>query len=206
MFFPSGFRGPAASGSEVHIPTTRTNLVHQRPDPMASVPTGGPPPCLSCCCDSRSSSSSSSSSKQHLLLQHLPAAAVPAAVTKAAVRTPAIDLSSEESKDNTTSGLSAGVSHAAAAVLIPGSTTIHTKVNVAATFGQKMSPVWAYSTKFSPAVPSGPSRGKNAKCWLRRGDGQECPLYTQNGTKALIRHLHKRHEADWKLVLVARSS
>ena len=42
----------------------------------------------------------------------------------------------------------AGVSHATAAVLIPGSTTVHTKVNVAATFGQKVAPVWANFTKF----------------------------------------------------------
>ena len=46
------------------------------------------------------------------------------------------------------SDLPAGGSHATAAVLSPGSTTTHTKVNVTATFGQKMSPVWAYFKKF----------------------------------------------------------
>ena len=35
----------------------------------------------------------------------------------------------------------------APAFLIPGSTSTHIKVNVAATFGQKMSSVWAYFTK-----------------------------------------------------------
>ena len=40
-----------------------------------------------------------------------------------------------------------GASHArtaAEAVLTPGTTSTHIKVNVAATFGQKMSPVGAY--------------------------------------------------------------
>jgi len=78
-------------------------------------------------------------------------------------------------------------------------------VNVAAAFGQKMSPAWTYFTKFSPAVPSGPNQGKNVKCSLGREDGMECPLYTHNGTKALIRHLQKDHQAEWKLVLAARS-
>ena len=34
-----------------------------------------------------------------------------------------------------------------AAVVIPGSTSTHMKVNVAVTFGQKMAPVWAYFMK-----------------------------------------------------------
>ena len=54
------------------------------------------------------------------------------------------------SKDNasTSSAILAAASHApAAAVLILGSTSTHVKVNVAATSGQKMSPVWAYFTK-----------------------------------------------------------
>ena len=36
----------------------------------------------------------------------------------------------------------------------------HTNVNVAATFGQNMSPVWANLTKFYPAVPSGLSQAR----------------------------------------------
>ena len=43
-FFPRGFRG---LGHEPHVPTTRTILPHQRPGPMASVPTGGPLPLAS---------------------------------------------------------------------------------------------------------------------------------------------------------------
>lgn len=38
-----------------------------------------------------------------------------------------------------------------AAVLVVGSTTTHKMVHVAAAFGQKMSAVWAYLTKFAPA-------------------------------------------------------
>ena len=41
----------------------------------------------------------------------------------------------------------AAASHATAAVLIPGSTSTHMKVNVDATFDWKMSLVWAYFTK-----------------------------------------------------------
>ena len=56
-------------------------------------------------------------------------------------------LSSKENA-STSSDIVVAASHAtAAAVLIPGSTSTHMKVNVAATFGHKMSPVWAYFTK-----------------------------------------------------------
>ena len=49
---------------------------------------------------------------------------------------------------STSSDILAAASHAtAAAVLIPGSSSTHMKVNVAATFGQTMSPVWVYFTK-----------------------------------------------------------
>ena len=126
---------------EAHVPTTHTVLLHQRSAPMASVPTGGQTPLLP-----PLGRAQLQQQKQHLLLQHLPAAAaVPTAATKAAaipaaVTTRAIDLPSEECKDNA-SDLLAGASDATAAVLIPGSTTTHTKVNVAAIFGQKMSPV-----------------------------------------------------------------
>ena len=80
--------------------------------------------------------------QQQQLLQHLqPAAAIPAAATP-----PAIDLPSERAKYSAGDRL-AGACHATAAVLSPGSTTTRTKVNVAATFGQKMSPVWTNLTK-----------------------------------------------------------
>lgn len=38
---------------------------------------------------------------------------------------------------------------------------------------------------------------------LGYADAKDCPLYAQNGTKDFIRHLHKGHEAQWKLVLAA---
>ena len=84
------------------------------------------------------------------------AAAIPAAAAAtAAARAAAAPGSAEihaalSSKDNagTSSDILAAASHAtSAAVLIPGSTSTHMKVKVAASFGQKMSPVWAYFTK-----------------------------------------------------------
>ena len=64
------------------------------------------------------------------------------------------------------SDISAAASHAnAAAVFIHGSTSTHIKVDAAATFGQKMSSVWAYFTKlhrrFRPRgtmLPTSPGR------------------------------------------------
>ena len=154
---------------------------------MASVPSGVPPPPSAFATPAAAAAA--------------PAAAIPGA--EPATAKPAIDRSPEECNDNA-SDLWAGASHDTAAVPVTGSTTKHTKLHVAAIFCQKMSPVWAYVTKFSPAVPSGLNQGKNVKCCRRRGDGKECPLYTHNGTKALIRPTHKDHEVEWKLVF-ARS-
>ena len=60
--------------------------------------------------------------------------------------------------------LLAGAPHATAAVLAPGFTTTHMKVTVAATHGRKMPSV----TKFSPAVPHGPTTAKpsNNAAWV----------------------------------------
>ena len=89
---------------------------------MASVPTAGPPP------PSAAGTPSAAAT---------PAAAAAAAAPATAAPVPAIDPSSEESKDNG-SDLLAGASHTSAEVLIIlGSTVTHSKVkNVAATFGQ----------------------------------------------------------------------
>ena len=143
VYVPSGFGGLA---HEPHVPTTRTISPHQRPAPMASVPTGGPipPPAAAapkaapaaaaaaaydiCCCNTRHLQSTDAN----------PADATPPC---------AIDLSSEMSKYNASDRL-AGASHATAAVLTPGSTTTRTQVNIAANFGQEMSPVWANFAKF----------------------------------------------------------
>ena len=106
-------------------------------------------------------------------------------------------------KDNasTSSDILLAASHAtAAAVLMPGSTSTHMKVNVAATFGQKMSPVWSYFTKLhrrtSRSCTGGSVRGTNEGKNVMlptspRRQEVECLLYTHNSTKALIRHLHK---------------
>ena len=95
-------------------------------------------------------------------------AAIPAAVT-----TPAVDLSSEENNYNA-SVLLAGAFHAAAAVLMPGSTTTHTKVNVAVTLGQKMPPVCAYFPKFSWEVPSGSKQERQMLVASLRRQGVLC--------------------------------
>lgn len=90
-----------------------------------------------------------------------PVAAAPAAATPAAFASPSaatsaiIEMSSEESKDYASDLLTPPAM--AAAVLIPCSTT-STQMNVAAIFGQKIYPVWAYFSKLSPEVPSGPNQ------------------------------------------------
>ena len=45
--------------------------------------------------------------------------------------------------------------------------------------------------EFAPAVPSAGRTGARTSCGLRRREGEGCRLYTHNGTKALIRRLHK---------------
>ena len=77
-------------------------------------------------------------------------------------------------------------------------------MNVAATFRQKMPPVWAiFYFLTGGSVRTEP--GKNVKCRLRRGDGKKSPQYPPHGTKALIRQLHKDHEAGWQLLLAVSS-
>ena len=99
------------------------------------------------------------------------------------------------SKDNaSTSGdIFTAASHAtaASAALIPGSTSTHIKVNVAATFGQKMSSVWAYFTKlhrrFRPRDEPGQER--HAACVTETASGIVCSSTTV--PRLLVRHLHK---------------
>ena len=76
--------------------------------------------------------------QQHVLLQH------PVLLQHTLLQHP---LSFNDNA-STSSDILVAASHATvAAVLIPGSTSAHMKVNVAATFSQKMSPIWAYFTK-----------------------------------------------------------
>ena len=80
--------------------------------------------------------------------QHLSAAATPAACC---CNTGCCNTSCYRSvirKEQKKIDRLAGASHATTAVLIPGSTTTHKKVNVATTFGQKMSHTWAIFTIF----------------------------------------------------------
>ena len=76
--------------------------------------------------------------------------------------------------------------------------------DVAATFLSEDVPCLGF-TKFSPAVPFGPNQGNIPECCLRRGDGKECPPYTHNDTKALMRYVHNDREAERKLILAASS-
>ena len=97
------------------------------------------------------------------------------------------------SKDDasTSSNILAAASHptAAAAVLIPGSTSIHMKPRC--NFPSEDVPCLVLLHEIAPAVPSAGRTGARTSCCLRRRNGKECRLYTHNGTKASIRHLHK---------------
>lgn len=155
-------------------------IPHQRPGAMASVPTGGPRP--------------PSAAPTPAAAAPPPAAARPAAAVLAAA-TPSIDLSSEGSKDNAGDRLAG----------FPSPTTTHMKVNVGATFVQKMPPVWACITKFSPAVASGPNQGNNVKCCLASRRLQGLPSVPPQRHQGLDQTFHKDHEAKWKLVLGASS-
>ena len=81
----------------------------------------------------------------------------------------------------------------APADLISGSTLTYMKVNIAASFGDKMSPVWAYFTRlhrpFRPREDSGQER--HAACVAKIAKSVVCTPITRNAIKALIRHLHK---------------
>ena len=76
--------------------------------------------------------------QQHVPLQH------PVLLQYTLLQHP---LSSKDNASTSSDTLAAGSHATAAAVLIPGSASTHMKMNAAATFGQKMSPVWAYFTK-----------------------------------------------------------
>ena len=76
--------------------------------------------------------------QEHVLLQH------PMLLQHTLLHHP---LSSKGNASTSSDILAAGSHATAARVLIPGSTSTHMKVNVGATFGQKISPIWAYFTK-----------------------------------------------------------
>ena len=91
---------------------------------------------------------------------------------------------------STSSDILAAASHAtAAAVLIPGSTSTHMKLRC--NFWSEDVPCLGLLHEVAPAVPSAGRTKARTSCCLRRRDGKSCRLYTHNGTKALIRHLHK---------------
>ena len=76
--------------------------------------------------------------QQHVLLQHL------VLLQYTLLQHP---LSSKGNASTSSDILATGSHATAAAALIPGSTSTHMEVNLAATLGQRMSSVWAYFTK-----------------------------------------------------------
>ena len=95
-------------------------------------------------------------------------------------------------KDNvsTSSDYLAAASHAtAAAVLFPGSTLTHMKLRCNSQ--SEDVPCLGLLHEIAPAVPSAGRIRARTSCCVRRRDGKECRLYTHNGTKASIRHMHK---------------
>ena len=128
------------------------------------------------------------------------AAATPAATATAAARTakhPVLlqhtllqhSLSSKDDASASSDILGAASHATAAAVLIPGSTSTHMKRRC--NFRSEDVPCLGLIHKVAPAVPSAGQTRARTSCCLRRRDGKECRLYTHNGTKALIRPLHK---------------
>ena len=112
---------------------------------------------------SSSSSSSGSSAISYLLMQHQ----VPAGCccNTGCCNTPSCYRSVIQRSKHNVSDRLAGASHATAAVLTPGSTTTRMKVNVAATFGQNMSPVWANIRTFiRRSVRTEPGKNVNPAC------------------------------------------
>ena len=124
----------------------------------------------SCCCNARSNSSNSSSTCCcNTLLQH------PVLLHYTLLHHP---LSRKDNASIKCSDVLTAASHATiAAVVIPGSTSTHMKVNVDATFGQKMSPIWTYFTKLhrrfrrrdkpqgkNVILPASPRRQRSVVC------------------------------------------
>ena len=122
--------------------------------------------------------------QQHLIACHWntrylqPAAAIPAIANTSIL----LSICHLKGATYSASDRLTGASHATASVLTPVSTTTHTKVNVAATSGQKMSPVWANFTKFQPAVPSGLSQARtsNAACVAQTARSVHCTPTTRH--------------------------
>ena len=98
-----------------------------------------------------------------------------------------------------------GACHATAAVLIPASTTTHTKGERRCNFPSKDVPCLGHLHCLLTGGSVRTEPRKNIKRCLRRGYGKECPQYSSHGTKALIKHVLKDHEVEGKLVLAASS-
>ena len=107
------------------------------------------------------------------------------------------------SKDNasTSSDILAAASHArAAAVLIPGLTSTHIKVNAAATFGHQMSPVSVYFTKLLSV--RGTNQGKNVMlpALPRRQGGSSVHPQGVSSVHPQRYHIRNLHKASYYII------
>ena len=119
--------GQLLSAHETHV--TSTHYSHNSAPPTSRSDGFLWTTTSSCCCEARSSSSNSSST--YVLLQH------PVLLQYTLLQHP---LSSKDNTSTSSDILAAASQAKAAAVPIPGSTSTHMKVDVAANFGLKMSP------------------------------------------------------------------
>ena len=99
------------------------------------------------------------------------------------------------SKDNAYCG-GGFPSYNSSSSLTPGSTS--TQMKRRCNFRSEDLPCLGPLHEVARAVPSAGRIRARASCGLRRRDGKECRLYTHNGTKALIRHLH---QASYYIIL-----
>ena len=82
----------------------------------------------------------------------------------------------------------------------------HTNMNVAATFGQKMSPLWAiFSLFFNRRFRPDWARQERKTLPASRRRKAVSSVHPQHGTKALVSIWRKDNEAEWKLILAASS-
>ena len=149
-----------------------------------------------CCCGAHSSSSSNSSSNSST--EHLPAASTTPGTcccnnTGCCSTLPACYLSVIRKRANLTSvvlwrGLRMHIS-------IPRSQFLKRHTRDGRGCNARSEDTSCH--EISPAVPSGPNHGQSVKsCCLGHGDANECPLSAHDGTKGLLRHLHKGHETQ----------
>ena len=80
-------------------------------------------------------------------------------------------------------------------------------MNIAATFGHNVDCLGQLNEVLTGgSVRTKPGKNVNPACVAETARGVLCTATTRRHQKALIRHLLKDHEAEWKLALAASSS